>query len=364
MASAKIYDRALSILEENQKRRKEGKFNCIPTPFERMEEYLPGIEKKMLYIVTASSGVGKSKFTKYFFVLNAYEFARTQPDMRFRIKYFCLEESKENFIHSLMCYKLYIDYGDRVPIKQLKSILKSPYLNDDQLEKIKQMKDYFHEFEEYVEVIDHIRHPTGIYKHVEAFMEANGKWTMKEAIIDGQKKMVKEFYISDHRDEYNIIIIDHISLLTPEKGLTLHQTISRHSAEYCIALRDKYGCTVVNVQQQAADTEKQQFTYKGQSIESKLEPSLAGLGDNKLTARDADCVIGLFAPDRYEIKNHRNYNILKWADHYRSLMVLKNRDGTPNARLGLYFDGGVNYFKQLPRAEEITEQVYKKFNIE
>ena len=141
------------------------------------------------------------------------------------------------------------------------------------------------------------------------------------------------------------------------------ETMGKFSAEYCLRIRDDYGYSVINVQQQAADKERQEFTYKGQSIESKLEPSLDGLGDNKMTQRDADVVLGLFAPDRYEIKLHRGYNIIKWQDSYRSLIVLKNRDGTPNARVGLYFNGAVNFFEELPRSEDITPEVYKQFNI-
>ena len=183
--SAKIFDRALHQLKVNQQRRKEGKYNCIPTVFPRMEEYLPGIERKTYYIVTANSGVGKSKFTKFFFVMSAYEFAIRNPETKFKMFYFCLEESKENFIHSLMCYKLYVDHGMVVPIKQLKSILKSPYLTDDQLEKIKKMKEYFHALENKIEIIDDIRHPTGIYYHVKNYAEKNGRWIMKTTERDG-----------------------------------------------------------------------------------------------------------------------------------------------------------------------------------
>ena len=89
---------------------------------------------------------------------------------------------------------------------------------------------------------------------------------------------------------------------------------------------------MLNVQQQAGDQEKQQYTNRGASIEAKVEPTLAGLGDCKLTARDADVVFGLFAPDRYEISNHRHYNVEKLEDHYRSLSVLKHRDGISNIK--------------------------------
>ena len=133
--------------------------------------------------------------------------------------------------------------------------------------------------------------------------------------------------------------------------MNLHQAMSKFSNDYCLTMRDFYKCSVVNIQQQEAAKEKQEY-YKGQSIESKLEPSLDGLGDNKLTQRDANEVLGLFAPDRYEIKFHRGYNILRMQDNYRALIILKSRDGEANARIGLYFNGKINQFEELPSKEE------------
>ena len=104
----------------------------------------------------------------------------------------------------------------------------------------------------------------------------------------------------------------------------------------------------VGIQQQAADKEKLQFTNTGSSISQKLEPSLDGLGDNKLTARDALVVIGLFAPERYQIPTHLGYDVNKLKDNYRSLIILKNRIGKPNLKLGLFFDGKTNHFEELP----------------
>jgi hypothetical protein len=76
--------------------------------------------------------------------------------------------------------------------------------------------------------------------------------------------------------------VDHISLLSQEKQFkSWYETIEHYSTEYCRKQMSKHwGFTVVNIQQQASDKEKQQYTVKGDSIEDKLEPSLDGLGDN------------------------------------------------------------------------------------
>jgi len=58
------------------------------------------------------------------------------------------------------------------------------------------------------------------------------------------------------------------------------------------------------VVQQAAASEQQQFTFKGDTIIEKLMPSAESLGDNKIVGRDADLMIGLFWPHRYNIENY------------------------------------------------------------
>ena len=163
-------------------------------------------------------------------------------------------------------------------------------------------------------------------------------------------------------NEYVGVIVDHFSLLSPEAGSeTLHKAMTKMSAEYGRKQITKhYNYFFVNVQQQAAESEKQQYTNVGQSIESKLEPSLSDLGDNKLTQRDAHIVFGLFAPDRFEIKNHLGYKIDVLKDNYRSLSILKNREGRSNLKLGIYFDGKVNYFKEMPILKDVTDEIYEK----
>ena len=119
----------------------------------------------------------------------------------------------------------------------------------------------------------------------------------------------------------------------------------------------------VNVQQQSSDKEKVQFTYKGESIESKLEPSLDGLGDCKVTQRDALVIFGLFSPERYAIAKHLGYDITKLKDRYRSLSILKNRRGRPNLKLPLYFEGSTNTFEQLPEVgSEELRRLYESLS--
>jgi hypothetical protein len=188
---------------------------------------------------------------------------------------------------------------------------------------------------------------------MKTYNEQRGSWSKKTIIVDGEPKEVNDSYTPDDPNEYVIVITDHIGLLRNEKGMNKYDTIGKFSSEHCIELRNKYGNIVVNVQQQSAEKEKKQFTFKGSSIAEKLEPSLDGLGDNKSTARDADDVFALFAPDRYQMDECDGYKVDVLQDHFRLFMILKSRDGESNIRTPLFFDGAVNYFTELPKVTDL-----------
>ncbi len=363
---AEIFRLSMEEIHQNRLKRLSGLVTTIPFGLPRFEEFVPGVQKKNYTILTASSGIGKSKLCKYLYVIQVVNFVLANPQMGIKLKifYFCLEESKKAFVQSIKAYKLWEQFGKRVDVKKMRSM--GNHILDEETEaQLQSLEEWFEKFEEIVEVIDWIRKPYPIFVHVRDYMEENGTWTYKEipVTVDGkvETKRVKNFFTPHHSDHYTLVITDHLSLLQPEKNMKgKHEAINTYSSEYCLTLRDKYYCTIVNVQQQMAEQEKKQFTYKGQSIDSKLEPTLDGLADCKLTQRDADEVIGLFAPDRYEIDEHRGYNIAILEDNYRSLSVLKMRDGMPNTRIGLFFDGAVNYIQELPKKTDMNVNIYNE----
>jgi hypothetical protein len=129
-----------------------------------------------------------------------------------------------------------------------------------------------------------------------------------------------------------------------------------------VQLRNNFGFIPVLIQQQAAAMEELD-TYKGQTLESKLIPSLYGLGETKLTGRDADIALGIFSPARYELDVFRNYKISLLQDNFRSLHVLKYRSGSPNGVVGLHFNGATNFFEELPKpGDPLLEELYRKYN--
>jgi hypothetical protein len=63
---------------------------------------------------------------------------------------------------------------------------------------------------------------------------------------------------------------------------------------------------------------------------------------------------------RYEMEKYRGYKIDQLRDRFRSLSLLKNRDGESDKVVGLRFIGEIGFFEELPRAELLTDEGYAK----
>lgn len=270
---------------------------------------------------------------------------------------------KEEKMLSAFSNILYVKENIRISPKDLQSPRLKDIVSEEVLETIQKYKPYFKKIEEIVEFIDDIRHPTGIYKTLENYALDNGtihkrKITKK----DGSQIEIFDYYVPNDPEEYVMVFIDHISLIQAEKDadtgipMSLHQSIGKLSSVYLVQLRNKFNYIPVVVQQQASAQE---------SLENKkynkLKPTLDGLADNKMTQRDANVVLGLFSPYRHEIPDYFGYDVTFFKDNIRFLEILANREGLSNMTCPLYFDGAVNYFKELPLPSDINgmREVYQ-----
>jgi hypothetical protein len=321
---------------------------------------------------------GKTQFTKHSFVFKPIEWIKSHPESGLSIKvlYFALEESKHEFMMSMICNRLYNKYGIEIDTLELQSMYEKS-IPDYIFKKVEECQEYFEDLIKYIEIIDTISNPYGIYNYVRQYSIDNGTHyyynfkTDKEKLnalsheeakkqIDYKTSWGYSHYVPNNSNEYVIVVVDHASLLSPENGGTLHQAMSDMSATYGRKQITKhYNYVYVQVQQQAAIGEQAEYTKMGGKIEEKFKPSLANLGDNKLTARDCHCVLGLFAPARYNIQKYNGYDITKLADNFRSVEILKNRIGSGYVEDALYFDGRVNEFKELPSAQDMNDKDYE-----
>lgn len=365
-----IFERAIDRMKENRER----EWNSIPFGFPRLENHLPGLMQKTYYLLTANSGVGKSQIADEMFVLAPYDFIKSnETDIKLKVFYNSLEMDKESKIIQWMARQIYKEYKIITEPNVLLSMGKNR-INEELWNIAMQTRAYFEEMEDIVEILDEGENPYGIYKRVKQYCESEGKIYKKQIIrkvkneftgeITETPEEIFDFYKPNNPRKFVVNLTDHLAELTTEQGLDLKRTIEKHSDNNRI-LRNRFGVSPVDIQQQSASKEEQEFTFKGQSIESKLEPSLDGLGESKLTQRKANIVLGLFGPARFELSSYRGYDITKWKDNYRALTILKNRTGKSGVRTHLYFNGACNYWEELPLSEEFIKnrELYNKYGI-
>lgn len=354
--------RVISNIKEARNRIYEGKINCIPITFQRFRKEFPGIRKKTYYLVSGAAKSGKTQITNFLFVYTVLLYAYNNPGrITPRIFYYNLEEDEEDITLRFMAYLLYILYNIEVSTTDLESIDERKPLNQDILDKIEseEFQAIMRYYEEHVSFMSS-RNPTGVWKDITNYAKSHGKTIYEEYTYTDDfgkeqkgKKVVN--YIPDDPDEHVIIITDHVSLLEPERGGTLKQAIDKLS-EYYIIFRNRYKYIPVAVQQQNLESIGLD-AFKA----DRIRPTLAGLADSKNPGKDCTVFLGITNPHGAGKETDLGYDITKFKGNFRSLEVVLNRKGQSNSICPLYFNGAVNYYKELPLPKDVTE-INKVYN--
>jgi hypothetical protein len=374
-----IISQRLEEIRALQERAASGRFNCIPFPLAKLSKIIPGIMRGMYYCVTANSGEGKTQFCKFLFVKSVLNFVKQNPDCGIKphILYFAFEESKEDFIDSLVIDLLWDKYNIRIDHYKLDSA-RGP-LPQDVLDKIAEITEEIEDIEKYITIIDSVSNPTGIYKFVKGFSRERGThyytelrkterdrtFITEQAYLELEKTQRENWkyshYSPNDPEEHILVIADHLSLMSPEAGAeSTHLAMQKFSAEYVVMQIIKhFKYSVVAVHQQI---------MIGQDVEHKkagqLKPDLPKLGDNKLIGRDYMVVLGIFSPFKNGIKKDLDYDIEKLKDYYVNLKIIKHRKGKQSIEMGLFFDGGARKFADLPDPHDTAKMniVYDRVN--
>ena len=285
------------------------------------------------------------------FIYNSILYAYYNPGkIIVNILYYPLEETAETVIERFMCYLLYTlsNKAVRINPQDLRSTNENNPLPEEVIVLL-ESDDYKKVLEYFLNCI-HFQtdtNPTGIYNSCKGFIQDRGETVYKDIPIKdsltGDIKIVKgfDYFKSNVENEYNLIYVDHISLISTERGMYLRESINKLS-EYLVILRNRYSFTPIVIQQQVFNETIDAFKI------GKLKPTVTGLSDSKYVARDANLVMSLFTPYNYELKDYMGYDITKFKKNITFLEVMVNRDGESNNVAPLYVDGSVTYFKELP----------------
>jgi hypothetical protein len=253
------FERAINLIERNQTK----EVNCIPSPFPRMGLHVPGIEPSTYTIVTASSGVGKTQFTDFFYLHTPIDFYFKNPDkVRVKVIYYSLEMAPVIKAVQWLSHKIYIDSERtmRYGIKSLMSV-KSP-ISNDVVDMIKGYQEYYDWYYNVVEMRSGQVVPYTIYREVSDFCLANGvmhtkktfdsKFNRETGIEEKVAREINDYYVPNDPDLMLIVIIDHAAIVQKQKDNDKRENMELLS-HYLLNLRNLYGITIVSINHQASD---------------------------------------------------------------------------------------------------------------
>lgn len=343
--------------EEEIRRGMQGLNVGIPIGFDTVARHLANIQPARYDLIGGATGTGKTAFVDNAYLYNPIEFLEKYQETfhrpyfhNLKILYFSIEISPERKLAKLICQKLYDDHGIQIDSKQLFSRGAVGQMPQEILEKILAYKDYYKSIlDNYVEFHSSAS-PNFVYKKVLDHAERYGE------VKRGDGNTILSFTPKDPH-LITLIVIDHISLIKENKGHRNKKHAMDELSQMLVVFRNDLGFSPVIVSQfnrAIEGMDRKRF--------SQEEPQLSDFKDTGATQEDADTVMALYNPHRYGLEQHRNYDIVKLGRHYRSLQILKNRDGEDNLSQGMLFMGNIGKFRELPTSKYLKNnpQAYEQ----
>ena len=330
---------------------KQGLNTGIPMGFKRLHNVIPGIQQSTYYLIGGELGTGKSSMVDELFMYNPYEYViNNKNNIDFHVLYFSLEIDKVRKMAKAIARRVFNKYKILVDINYVLSKGKNR-ISDEIYKYVMSECDYFYKLEEYVTFFDSTENPTGIWMKALNYSKSNGVWiNCKNS--DGE--FVPSEYKPNNPSKITLVVVDHVGLMRHERGFNKKQNIDKLS-EYCIILRNKCQYSPVLIQQlNRSLSSSERFSA------NRVEPQLSDFKDSQNPEEDSDIVLAVFNPSRYDIKTFYGYNTSLLKNRFRSLSILKNRDGDAEQMLGMGFIGQTGMFFELPRAEDMNQEQYER----
>lgn len=338
-----IFDDALGIIEDGLNDKNIG------IPLEKcpgLTEFTYGTRKGTYILIGAETGVGKTKFARDQFMFAPYDYYKKMNDpSKLDVHFidFSLEiTAKENMINAII-RKIYKDTGRSIPYRKVMGFSKDFRLTNEEQILIKSYRKYFEEYEKKLTVIDGAVTATKFHDTLLTHFRKHGKFSKD----DGSMSISKlGMYTPNNAQLLTVGIVDTINLADNEQGQVNKQSIDRIS-KIALIFRNVCNFTPVVIQQFNADNSDIQRQRHGIKT-----PMLRDFEDSKRTTKDANLIIGLWDPTRYQQQTMKFGKTVLDVGQLRTWLVsahvLKNRNGTTNKRFPLRFLGAVSMFEEFP----------------
>ena len=341
-ASPTLFDQFRNEIERGIQGHNEG----LEMGFDRIYDYVCGIQHSRYDLIGGDTGSGKTAFVDSAYLLNPYDRLNRNPGkIKMSVLYFSLEIPASRKITKLVAWKLQRDYGILTDVNLILSRGKKNRIPKELYDKILETQEYFDTMEQTVlNFRDNKLTPAGFYRDVMTYSEQHGKWNVKR---DSEGNEIGKEYTPNDPFTYHIVIIDHLTMLANKEDM------DKVSSEL-VWFRNKCGFSPVVVSQynrviQSTDRVKLNM----------MEPRLGDFKQTGNTQEDADTVIALFSPHRYKIPKYYGYDIQVLKNRLRTAHLLKNRDGDEGKVIPLNFFGEIGFFREFPKEDTVSKQTYE-----
>jgi len=330
----------------------------LPNGLTDINNLIFGVNKARYYLIGGESGSGKTTLCDFMFLFSPYRYMKAFPEEAPKIKwrYFSFEQGRTTKEDSWASKLIFDLYGQRLNSAYILSKGRNR-VSEEHYQLCIGVHNYVEELFDYIDMTDVGITPSAFFQEILKFGALHGKWVTKEVILATGKpklhpktqKPVKEVigWIPNNPKDHYIFIMDHIAYASMEYA-TLKQNIDTISRTI-VHFRDITGWSFAVIQQfntELASVERQKF--KG----SAIAPQRVDFGDSRYTYQDADIVLGLLNPHKYDLMSYHNVNTTKKgvASYGIWAFLMKNRhEGRADYASALFMDPVAGTFKELPK---------------
>lgn len=337
----------------------EGLYNGL----DRNTKTYGGTLKARYYLIGASSGVGKTTFADWTFLIAPYLYYkyfgftdRNGRTKKIKWIYFSFEISRLMKELSFITLFMNVIYGKELSLEQLTG--ENGVIED--YETLSQIAECRRMVNDMMSEVTFIESTMTAYE-ISSVVDEYAKETGTILNPDNPKKM-RYARNKKNEGETTIILVDSINLVGREKGQSPKEAMDELS-NLAVAQRNFYGFTYAIIQQfnnNLVGLTRQEFSGRGGTGNGAgLKPQKVDFGDTTYTYRDADYVIGGIMPSMYDIQTFLGYpidingqNALNKATFW---FCIKDRWGGKNKITAVLRNTAAPILRELPLPSELGD---------
>jgi len=324
-----------------------GLHNC----FDKFNDYLYNTQKATYYAIGGAPSSGKSALIDDNFILSPYMYYE-KLGVKPKIKwfYYSFEISKTAKRAKWTAYKLFLDHGLKVDSAYILSKGKNR-ISDEIYARVVAVDQYMEQLFDHIVFVQDADNPTGIYNTIMKYAEANGKiHTVPYKNLDGSTGLTKTGYTANDPGEHVMIIVDHVELTKKERGYDTKQNIDKLS-EYMIIARNLFGYSPIlaaHFNKGMSGIDRLKLAHQGKM---DLAPILEDFKNTGNLGQDCNVALGVFNPVKHDLQDYAGYDLSRMVNSFRSIHLMKNREGAEYINIGMHFNGQIGKFRELPEAK-------------